>query len=86
MERDSLSIESGDFILIKNVKKNAASLLTGLLPGLMFVGIALYLLFSPDTAPAAARDDLRQYAMLTGAYGIWRIVRFSMAQRETQSL
>ncbi|MBV5304803.1 MAG: hypothetical protein JZU70_11500 [Chlorobium sp.] len=68
------------------LKKSSASLLTGLLPGLMFVGIALYLLFSPDTAPLAARDDLRQYAMLTGAYGIWRVVRFSMALRESQSL
>ncbi len=68
------------------LKKSSASLLTGLLPGLMFVGIALYLLFSPNTAPAAARDDLRQYAMLTGAYGIWRVVRFSMALRESQSL
>jgi hypothetical protein len=68
------------------LKRSSASLLTGLLPGLMFVGIALYLLFSPDTAPAAARDDIRQYAMLTGAYGIWRVVRFSMALRESQSL
>jgi len=63
------------------LKKSSASLFTGLL----FVGIALYLLFFPDTAPAAARDDLRQYAMLTGAYGIWRIIRYSMVQREIHS-
>ncbi|TLU53831.1 MAG: hypothetical protein FDX02_05805 [Chlorobium sp.] len=64
------------------MKNSSASLFTGLLPGLLFVCIALYLLFFYDTASAAARDDLRQYAMLTGAYGIWRIIRFSMAQRE----
>ncbi len=64
------------------LKKSSASLFTGLLPGLLFVGIALYLLFSPDTASVAARDGLRQYAVLTGAYGIWKIIRFSLAQRK----
>jgi hypothetical protein len=63
------------------IQKSAVSIITGLLPGVLFIGIALYLLLFTDTAPSAARSDLRHYAMLTGAYGVWRVVRFAMGWR-----
>ena len=64
------------------IQKSSASIITGLLPGVLFIGIALYLLLFPDTTPVAATGELRQYAILTGAYGVWRVVRFAISRRE----
>ena len=67
------------------MQKSAASVITGLLPSVLFIGIALYLLLFIDTAPTASMSDLRHYAMLTGAYGVWRVVRFAMDWRGMNS-
>ncbi len=55
---------------------------TGLIMGITFVGIALYLLFFPDISPAGMKQDLRLYALLTGTYGVWRFIRVWLAWRE----
>lgn len=59
-------------------------MIIGTLLALCFIGIALYLLFFPGTIPAASRDDLRLYALLTGAYGIWRLVRVWLARKDAE--
>ena len=56
-------------------KKSSVEIVTGLILGSTFIGIALYLLLFPDISPAGMKQDLRLYALLTGAYGIWRIIR-----------
>ena len=56
-------------------KKSSVEIVTGLIMGSIFIGIALYLLFFPDISPAGMKQDLRLYALLTGAYGIWRLIR-----------
>jgi len=68
------------------LKKFSAAKITGLLLGITFIGIALYLLLFPDAAPAVARKDLNHYVLLTGSYGIWRIIRVSMTWKNAQSL
>ncbi len=55
---------------------------TGLIMGITFVGIALYLLFFPDISPAGMKQDLRLYALLTGTYGVWRFIRVWLTWRE----
>ena len=57
-------------------------MVTGLLLAATFTGIALYILFSPGILPSAAKADLRLYALLTGAYGLWRFIRVYIAWRE----
>ncbi|NMW21541.1 MAG: hypothetical protein HKK67_07890 [Chlorobiaceae bacterium] len=64
--------------------KNSVSLVTGLLLGSMFIGIALYLLLFPDSIPSTSRNDLKLYALLTGAYGIWRVIRVVIVWKEAQ--
>jgi hypothetical protein len=54
-------------------------MVTGLIMGSIFIGIALYLLFFPDISPAGMKQDLRLYALLTGAYGFWRFIRVWLA-------
>ena len=50
-------------------------MITGILLSMAFIGIALYVLFFSDRLPQVSKDDLRLYALLTGAYGIWRFIR-----------
>ncbi len=59
-------------------------MVTGLIMGSTFIAIALYLLFFPDISPAGMKGDLRFYALLTGAYGIWRFIRVWLAWKEVQ--
>ncbi len=66
------------------MQKSAAGMVMGLLLGSTFIGIALYLLFFPDISPAGMKEDLRLYALLTGAYGIWRLIRVWLAWKEAQ--
>jgi len=66
------------------ITKNSVSLVTGLLLGSMFIGIALYLLLFPDSIPSTSRNDLKLYALLTGAYGIWRVIRVVIVWKEAQ--
>ncbi len=61
-------------------------MITGIVLGVTFISIAAYLLLFPDAASADAKEDLRLYAMLMAAYGVWRLVRVSMARNEEQSL
>ena len=65
-------------------KKSVVEIVTGLIMGSTFIGIALYLLFFPDISPAGMKQDLRLYALLTGAYGIWRFIRVWLAWKEAQ--
>jgi len=69
--------------VLKNI---SAAKITGLLLGITFIGIALYLFLFPEAAPAVARKDLNHYVLLTGSYGIWRIIRVSMTWKNAQSL
>jgi hypothetical protein len=65
-------------------KKGFAAMVTGVILGSMFIGIALYLLLFPDISPAGMKQDLRLYALLTGAYGIWRFIRVWLTWKEAQ--
>ena len=65
-------------------KKSLVEIIAGLIMGSSFIGIALYLLFFPDISPAGMKQDLRLYALLTGAYGIWRCIRVWLAWKEAK--
>jgi len=65
-------------------KKSLVVVITGLIMGTTFIGIALYLLFFPDISPSGMKQDLRLYALLTGAYGIWRFIRVWLTWKEGQ--
>ena len=65
-------------------KASSAGMVMGLLLGSSFVGIALYLLFFADLSHAIAKQDIKLYALLTGAYGLWRFVRVWLAWKEAQ--
>jgi hypothetical protein len=65
-------------------KKSLIEMVTALIMGTTFIAIALYLLFFPDISPAGMKPDLRLYALLTGAYGLWRYIRVWLAWREAQ--
>ncbi len=56
----------------------------GLLLGSSFVGIALYLLFFADLSHAASTQDVKLYALLTGAYGLWRFIRVWLAWKDAE--
>ncbi len=59
-------------------------MITGILLSMAFIGIALYVLFFSDRLPQVSKDDLRLYALLTGAYGIWRFIRVFMVRKEAE--
>lgn len=59
-------------------------MIISLLLAITFIGIALYLLIFPATVATASREDIRLYALLTGAYGIWRIIRVYLSWKEAQ--
>jgi hypothetical protein len=68
--------------MIKNI---SAAMIVGLLLALTFIGIALYLLIFPESVgSASSRQDLLLYALLTGAYGIWRLVRVWLAWKDAE--
>ncbi len=60
-------------------------MITGILLSITFIGIALYVLFFTDRLPQVSQDDLRRYALLTGAYGIWRFIRVFLARKEAEN-
>ncbi len=65
------------------IKQSTASIITSILLSMTFIGIAMYILFVPDSASHhVSKDDLMLYALLTGAYGIWRFVRVFLVRRE----
>ena len=64
------------------IKQSAASMITGILLSMTFIGIALYVLFFTDRLPQVSQYDVRLYALLTGAYGIWRFIRVFLVRRE----
>ncbi|MEI7707111.1 MAG: hypothetical protein WCI90_02495 [Chlorobium sp.] len=66
------------------IKSGAISMITGILLSMAFIGIALYVLFFSDRLPQVSKDDLRLYALLTGAYGIWRFIRVFMVRKEAE--
>ena len=59
-------------------------MITGIILSMTFVGIALYILFFPDRLPQVSKDDLRIYALLIGAYGIWRFIRIFLVRKEAE--
>ncbi|MEE9904266.1 MAG: hypothetical protein K4305_02375 [Chlorobium sp.] len=64
---------------------NGSSLLKttiNLLLSMLFTGLALYIFLSAEAAGKAG-SDLRLYAALTGAYGLWRLVRTIIAGRKS---
>ena len=67
------------------IRASSAGMVMGLLLGSLFVGIALYLLFFADISHATAKQDIKLYALLTGAYGLWRFIRVWLAWKESKS-
>jgi hypothetical protein len=65
-------------------KQGSAAMVTGMILGSTFIGIALYLLFFPDISPAGAKQDIRLYALLTGSYGLWRFIRIWLAWKKPE--
>lgn len=66
---------------------NGAPRLAGmlnLLLSLLFIAIAIYVLFFSRAASPEARRDLVLYAALTGAYGIWRLIRILLALKKPE--
>ena len=59
-------------------------MITGIILSMTFVGIALDILFFPDRLPQVSKDDLRIYALLIGAYGIWRFIRIFLVRKEAE--
>ncbi len=64
--------------------KFTAPMITGSMLAAAFIGISLYLLLYPLPAAMAGNRDLRLYAMLIGAYGIWRAIRVWLAWKEEE--
>jgi TctA family transporter len=60
------------------------AMIIGLLLAIIFIAIALYLLIFPGSVPTTSKEDIRLYALLTGAYGIWRAIRVWLAWKEAQ--
>jgi len=64
---------------------NGSSLLKttlNMMLSILFIGLALYIFLSADSTGKAG-SDLRLYAALTGAYGVWRLVRTIIAGRKS---
>ncbi|NTW68971.1 MAG: hypothetical protein HGB23_03890 [Chlorobiaceae bacterium] len=59
-------------------------MIVGIVLAITFISIASWLLFFADSISVASRDDLRLYALLTGAYGVWRLVRVWLAWKEAK--
>jgi hypothetical protein len=53
-----------------------------LLLSLLFIAIALSVFFFFRSPTPEARHDLVLYASLTGAYGVWRLVRTLLAMKK----
>ncbi len=64
------------------MKQGSTAMVIGVILAATFTGIALYIFFFPGIFPAGARENLKLYAMLTGAYGIWRFIRVWLAWRD----
>ncbi len=56
----------------------------GIVLAITFIGISLYIFMVPLPAPFAENNDLQLYAMLTGAYGVWRAIRVFLTWKELQ--
>ena len=66
------------------INSSSVSMITGTLLSMAFIGIALYVLFFTDRLPQVSKDDLRLYAFLTGAYGLWRFIRVFLVRKEAE--
>jgi len=55
-----------------------------ILLSLLFIGIALCVFFFADPPSRDARHDLLLYASLTGAYGVWRLIRVLLAGKKAE--
>ncbi|MBN1279417.1 hypothetical protein [Chlorobium sp.] len=53
-----------------------------LLLSALFIGFPVYIFMSAQPA-GRTHDDLRLYAALTGAYGLWRLVRTIIVTRKS---
>ncbi|MBM3423013.1 MAG: hypothetical protein FJY09_07185 [Chlorobi bacterium] len=53
-----------------------------LLLSMLFIGLALYIFLFAEAAGKVG-SDLRLYAALTGAYGVWRLVRTIIAEQKS---
>ncbi|NTW62703.1 MAG: hypothetical protein HGA46_01140 [Chlorobiaceae bacterium] len=66
------------------MSKLTLSMTIGLLLGTAFTGISLFLLFVYKAPSEAILHDLHLYALLTGAYGLWRVVRVLIQWRNAE--
>ncbi|MEI8102022.1 MAG: hypothetical protein WCG61_00670 [Chlorobium sp.] len=60
-------------------------MITGIVLAVTFIGISLYIFLMPLPATFAGKNDLQLYALLTGAYGLWRAVRLFFIWKESQA-
>ena len=65
-------------------KKMTASMSIGMVLAITFIGIALYIFFIPLPAAFAGKNDFHLYALLTGAYGVWRAIRVFLNWKDVQ--
>ncbi|MEI8032110.1 MAG: hypothetical protein WCH05_01990 [Chlorobiaceae bacterium] len=66
-------------------RKFNAPMITGSMLAACFIAISLYLLLYPLPVTMAGKTDLRLYALLIGAYGIWRAIRVYIKWKEALS-
>lgn len=66
-------------IMAPYVKTAVDLLLTAL-----FIGIAVYVFFFAGATDQNARRDLVLYSALTGAYGVWRLIRVLLAKKNQE--
>jgi len=66
------------------IKQNPILLVSGILAAITFISIALYILFFSSGMPALANENIKLYALLTGSYGIWRLIRVFFIWKEAQ--
>ncbi|NTV08343.1 MAG: hypothetical protein HGA81_07045 [Chlorobium limicola] len=55
-----------------------------LLLSALFIGIATYVFFFAGATDQNARRDLVLYSALTGAYGVWRLIRVLLAKKNQE--
>ncbi|MEI6847038.1 MAG: hypothetical protein WCK32_03220 [Chlorobiaceae bacterium] len=60
-------------------KNISASLIINMLLAITFIGLALYLLICPSNVTSAAKENLNLYALLSAAYGTWKLMRVYLA-------
>ncbi|MDT9546081.1 MAG: hypothetical protein HQ516_06610 [Chlorobium sp.] len=50
----------------------------GVIVGASFTGVSLWLFFTVGSGTSSTAEEIRVFSALTGAYGLWRIVKSVM--------